>query len=476
MLSSGEKIHSVQNWIKRGFQPHKNGDVSKCKNMLICRAMDEGIACSFLPNGEKESGASIHFLKTRNDLEAIIKNSRKKHVKVAILPKKYYMLKWLHLPETSPEETKRMIDLELEAILPPEYGVAEVSYTKACNRDTGGVIYEVYVAKQQGLAEYIHKLEEIGITPDIILPTAFLWRMMLKKETDIHLLLANSQSESLAEAAMLTKEDRLYVRSFTIGQSDENGNGSHDLLDCLRMASSKSHNSVDMKVGWVGQEPGQSSVIQGYTWENLNPRCFNDLQGNSQGEHEPTIPVARCVLGGVERSTLQVANMVPRERASLGENKKVSREILRGALCVISSLVLFLLALQVAVYRYAKLDRELASQISEIRSLGEAAGRRIEQLGVIQEAEKTRNDLFMIVEGLLDASPLDVSYNQVDLREGGEIQLRGQAASVSLPFLLPERLERQAAFRNAQLESAGQKSKGAGSIAEFRIDCKLARE
>jgi hypothetical protein len=45
-----------------------------------------------------------------------------------------------------------------------------------------------------------------------------------------------------------------------------------------------------------------------------------------------------------------------------------------------------------------------------------------------------------------------------------------------MPFLLPERLEKLGPFADVMLLDAGQTKMGEGSVAEFRIECRLQRE
>ncbi len=450
----------------------KKGGQGTC-NMLICLPNTEGAVCAHV-TGERLSDADLVILDSQEGADSLRKRIGKKCLTVAVLPKTQYMLKWIELPDAPAQETKRMIDLEIETLLPVEYGAAELSFTKIREKDDAANLYEVYVAKQQDLSKYFTQMIDWGFRPDIILPTAFIWRSVLESSDEVALLVAASKHDQRAEAALLTSDGRTMVRTISIDPSSRIGGFSHELLECVRIAASERADR-DMTVGWLGASLACVPEDDCLTWQDLNPTISAALPDESSCVSEPRIFATATVLADANMQVQNTANMVPRELASNAKETHVRRQMTTGVLSVILAMMLFVFAIQIATMRYESESRELGRQINKIKTLGEAAGRRIGQIGVITKAQRTRNNIFLVIEGLYNASPPGVSYSQVELAESGDVRLRGQANSVSLPILLPERLERQSAFRNARLRSAGQKSKGAGRVTEFRIDCRLNR-
>jgi len=127
------------------------------------------------------------------------------------------------------------------------------------------------------------------------------------------------------------------------------------------------------------------------------------------------------------------------------------------------------------MFRYGRVRRSLGERISAIRAEGQTIGRRIEQLRAVRAARSTDRDFYRVLSGLYEATPEGVSYSQVNLGAEGGLHPRGQAESLAMPFLLPERLEAQEAFEQVLLQDAGQVKKAGGSVTEFRIDCRLSR-
>jgi hypothetical protein len=146
-----------------------------------------------------------------------------------------------------------------------------------------------------------------------------------------------------------------------------------------------------------------------------------------------------------------------------------------AAIFFCAALAIAFAALRVSLTRSQALEADLSAGIARIKSDGEAVERQIRQLAAVRSARASRNDLSRVAAGLVEATPPEVTYSQIELTETGRLRLLGQATSLSMPFLMPERLEKQPAFRDVMLYDAGQQKRAEGSVAEFRIECNLRR-
>jgi hypothetical protein len=158
------------------------------------------------------------------------------------------------------------------------------------------------------------------------------------------------------------------------------------------------------------------------------------------------------------------------------KTRMVYRTLAVAAAALLVGIVLLYAALQIAIYRYRGVNEDQAARIGRIKTEGEAVGWQIAQLEAVRSLRASSGDLLDVIAGLTEGTPREISYSDVELLESGDIRLRGQAESVSLPFLLPESLEKQPQFKRVVLQSVGQKHQGAGSVSEFRMDCELSRK
>jgi hypothetical protein len=146
-----------------------------------------------------------------------------------------------------------------------------------------------------------------------------------------------------------------------------------------------------------------------------------------------------------------------------------------AGLLLVVALAGLLASLQIATSRYQRIKTELVGQVDVISSQGQSVGQRIEQLETVRSLRARRHDMAAVLGGLLDATPPGVTYSQLDLDREGLLRLRGQAESLSLPFLLPEKLSEQPMFESVLLQDAAQVKKAGGSVVEFRLEAKLRR-
>jgi hypothetical protein len=251
------------------------------------------------------------------------------------------------------------------------------------------------------------------------------------------------------------------------------------LIECVRsLLSEKGQADSTLTIGWLdGQCPLQVSnqriTIQ-HAAELLPAACSLDA---SPGQSLDLLHLASTILLEAESSQYaHAANLLPQPLLRHRRWQASSRSLFFAAGLCIFALVLGIGALKISTHRYRVCCDELARRIAAIKTQGESVGMRIDQLETLRLARRSGNDFYRILTGLYHATPPGLSYNQVELTEDGVVRLHGQADSLELPFLLPERLEKEPPFTNVLIHDAGRSRRGEGSVAEFRITCKLKRD
>jgi hypothetical protein len=182
------------------------------------------------------------------------------------------------------------------------------------------------------------------------------------------------------------------------------------------------------------------------------------------------------VEGIAAEGLLHTANLLPRRLVLAAKARAVYRTLAVAGASLLLAVVLLYSALQIAIHRYRRVNEDLTERIGRIKAEGEAVGWQIAQLEAVRSLRASSGDLLEIIAGLTEGTPREITYSDVELLDSGDIRLHGQAESVSLPFLLPENLQKQPQFKRVVLQSVGQKQQGAGSATDFRMDCELARK
>ncbi len=78
--------------------------------------------------------------------EVLLAKARRAVV-VALLPKSRYLAKRLEVPQASPQDMPKMVELEVEALLPPEFERPQISYRLLPARREGYAHVEAYAVR-----------------------------------------------------------------------------------------------------------------------------------------------------------------------------------------------------------------------------------------------------------------------------------------------------------------------------------------
>lgn len=388
---------------------------------------------------------------------------------VVLLPKSAYLIRRLQLPAVSAEEMGTMLRLEVEATLPERFGPVEVSYRRLAEpTDQGPCSCEVYICRLETLSNCLDHLRRQGVTPDAILPSATIWADLLSRWQDIDALVSGHHDADGLEVAALSSDGSCLVRAVCPdGQQTAKAPG-RELTEFLRSLSPLASRHT-LHLGCLGVDP--AAIANGHvTAEDVTQR----LQGPSLGAIGTLLRAAATAWPGlVERDVLQTANLMPHEAVARSRRRAAYRQTAVGSAAVVLAMLLSLVALKLASFRYRLANRELAAKIAHIKTRGEAVARQIAQLEAVRTTRSTCNHLARVIAALAAATPPEVGYSDVELSPTGQLRLRGQADSISLPFLLPEALEKQPALAQVVLQNVGQRQKGVGAASEFRVDCIL---
>lgn len=447
--------------------------------VFVCKLVDGQVVGVHLRNHRSRLDMSKTVVSDQKTADKLRREMGKGCPIVVLLPRPKYLLRVLDLPEVSEQELTQMLRLEVEATLPPGFTSVEVSYRQVISDRQGYRRYEAYITREEDLAEHLSPLTDLGLEVTMVLPSAVVWNTLLRQKPQAALLIAAS-SENWAEIAWSQRDQTVSIR--TISSTPDAGSTAEldpAIVDCVRAALAQdAAETARAVIGWIGDDCPACDLDGRVVFQDVGPDLFGDASIHMNGvAGDPLLFLAgQAILNGSDVGSASPANMLPRKLIASRHRRRLYRSMAAFGCSFVLSLILIYVGLQVAAARYEHRISVLDDKIRIVRSEGEAVGRRREQLKAITAARETRHDFYDVLRGLFDATPAGkASYSHVDLDDNGTLRLRGQATSLSLPFQLPERLERQPMFRNVSLRDAGQSKRGAGTITEFRIELELNR-
>jgi hypothetical protein len=463
----------------RRRSPDARGKASPRLPTLLCQLSGEEIQYVSLGQAGAGEPCGAGLITGPVDAAAVLACLGRRRRVIAVLPRSYYLVRSLTLPAMGEEELSSAIRLKVEAGLPRDFGPLEVGY-RLLSHDGALCTYEAYVSRRGELDNYLEALAGRGIRPDLVMPSAAVWPRALRLSgTDV--MVAFSPSTGYVEAALTAGDAGVSVRMLQRTGDELGSEGSARLSECFRssLADSPEDRGVrELSVGWLGGGHaalalGDSIHLRDVTGEYALPSWKSPKDGQSC---EPLLLIlARCLSQDDGGRPCEEANLLPRDEVHYRKRLALYKVLAVASGLAILAVAAIYAALLIASVRYARLNDRLVARTSDIRAEGERVERRVSQLKTILDAEVSGKGFSRILSALAEATPKGVTYSQVSLYDTGEVQLRGNAESVSLPFLLPEMLLREGTFGQAVLTTAGQQKQGAGSTTEFRMDCVLAK-
>jgi hypothetical protein len=396
---------------------------------------------------------------------------------VAVVPKSAYLLRQMELPNVGPDEVAAMLRLEIEAAVPPTFGPAEIAARQLTASAEDRLRYEVYIIRTVDLGNLSSAFESLGIRPSLMVPSALLWQAIARRSKFTGIL-SGAVGANEVEACFVGADGATVIRSMWYGGGGPDSI-QRPMTEFVRSWVERNNGTASTaQLGWIGPAQEVGECTGGIRFENMTDSLVAPVSPASV----PSAPGAAFVVASMAAvlqeqnwDEIEKANLVPAEQRRQELVRQARRAFAIACLTPLLALAVVWCALAVATVRYGSIAADLNSRIATIEAEGQAIGVRVLQLERIQQARRTRNDVRDVVAALYHATPAGLTFSSIEVNADGEVQLRGQADSVALPFELPERLENEQAFSGVLLTDAGQSKRGEGSITEFRIECRLDR-
>ena len=453
---------------------------SKFSETLICQLSKNSCYC--IPSVPAPISLATKAIRVGSvqETEQLLSELPGKTCILAVLPKSQYIIRRLEFPNVSVERCSAMMRLEVEASLPAEFGPAEISYRLLEGQnDAPKITCEVYVARRKAVEDFLDKLRSFGLYPDFIMPSAVAWHEFLRDPECADMCVAASSESGSAEVAFVENSDTTAVRFLDSVSADNRLAVHRGLRECMRsLLKGAPASSAPLTIGWIGEGCPPCDTNTPYVFRKLGDGNVKQSSVGSERDTNASLAfvAASAMSNSHDNKWSLTANLLPRGILIERSNVLLIRHLLMGIAGIVSGLVLASFALHVLIVRYENLDQHLSEKISLIQVEGEVAGLRIAQLKAMDEVMATRDDLYLVVSGLYANTPPGITYSNVEFTDEGQIRVQGQAESVSLPFILSEKLQNSRLFDRAAIGNVGQRKKGSGSTTEFWLKCILNRQ
>ena len=479
-MRRSSSIYDLLTWVRQRLKSPESGVDAKTmafSRVLVCRVSDNTASCAYVCRVDDTVKVTERQVTSAKELQEWSRTfGGGRYPVVAVIPKSSYLTKQMAIPKAARDDALAVLSLEMEAMLPPEFGRARVSYSDSHEQD-GQDVYEVCVAREDDLEKQVEILSGLGLNPDLLLPSAVFLRAMLCDSDCPELLIVDLGSDCGFEMASLEADGSVSIRFVDYATNDPSDCGIRIAEHMRSILANHGSRDAPVTVGTIGDGEPPNVPSGGAILRDVNG-LLELNPGQRVPVRQPLVALAvRLFMRATASDQLafQEANLLPKSVMLGNWTYKVYRRLLAGVAMVLLSLGMMTLAIEILSARHERKNNELSDRIAAIRTEGENAGRRVAQYEAVKALRASSRDFFDVIAGLYKATPEGVSYGSIELSSTGQLILRGQAKSVSIPFLLPQELESQPMFQNVVLQNVGQKTTGAGSASEFLIECNLER-
>ena len=460
-------------------------DATIAGDVLICSVADKVVHAMLCRAGGagKPSHVTWHTLQDESQVRGVLKQAGASCPVILVLPRSRYLVKELTLPAVADDEIVGMVALEAEAAAPPGMDEIEVAYRKVGELPDGQIRYEIFIARRSALADVLAQADDLKLLCDRVIPnTVLIEQLLLLARDQCPPVLVYESQPGVLELAALNINGHVMARS--VGPSVQAQTCLPQLIgELVRSGQIVSEPDGASAVGWLGPVPkwcGQSSDSM---WLKHRPVTLagasrpSDASCGSDGVAVYLMALGQAYLyAGKSGRPFKTVELMPQARRQAKFMARAVESAVWACGGVVVAMLLVSLALWLLAGRYTQYRDALVDQVGAIEKEGVEVQLQVEQLEAMHATWGRRNLMRDVLTALYDATPEGVTYRQVDVKEDGVCHLRGQAQSMALPFELPELLEKQAIFTDILMVDVGQEKRGAGSVVQFRIDCRVVDE
>lgn len=443
---------------------------------VVCLKTKTAIKCFYFDSAEQLRGA----------LESKLISVGKW---IIAAPVESCICKELSLPAESFEQAVRMVEFELETLLPlPVNQLVYGCYAIKTGPDI--ITLMVYILKLNISENMYSSYKDVGVIPEKISVDNAAIGCWFNSRRDISVInidilisqdvglvlysvrgnLRNTQrinlknknrycwvnevQEAIHNINKQLSQDTMCKSNVTISGSSEN-------IDKLKVFLKNKQDSLAIENLAIIQAPIPNSWADSEN-ENTPPKCC--------------LPAVLTIglVESIEDERLKYLDLVPRYQREKARKRKL---IVNSLTIIILSAALFIslwLCLQAMNWRIDKRCRGLQAQISPIEHIADTVESKRQKLKAIQKQFAGRGIISQVFHELYTFSPANISISQLNFKsktDSAIIDIKGQSNSLSEAFEYADSMEKAQLLKGINITDVQQSPVAGGSIVEFKANC-----
>ncbi|MBF0384389.1 MAG: pilus assembly protein PilM [Candidatus Omnitrophica bacterium] len=411
-----------------------------------------------------------------------------------IVPRKFAILKQMKLPSHNEAEIKKMIGLQLVSQLP--YSLEDVIYDYLLiEKDSSGYSRAlVFVLHKDVSQRYINLLEKVGLRPNVLTVSSLGILGWLNYQTEIQSINLHSPvivvdiDMQHSEICFLNNLQLLFSRNVDWGLRDLNEDNPIELLGQIEL-SLEAYNKENM-----GPAVKRVMIIScENTAEGLKKRIEEELKlpvdilyaldnltfqksFNLASMKDNRLISLTVALGHALENVKHALNLLPKEIHDSEKIKKQTKKAVKFGFLFLSSLLLCAAIMAVDLYQRRNYLRKIEMKAEDINPKLKDAKNKLQFVKFFNEEYKGQTSVADIIAGLIDITPLDISYRSVYLDENGAFTLQGYAQKGASVNDLQSKMVKSPIFKEVNLQFATKRMTYNMELTDFKIIAQIIKK
>ncbi len=427
------------------------------------------------------------LLKTR--LEVI---KRIKEPVVAVIPRRFTMLRVVSLPSHDNEEIAKMVPLQVVRQGP--YSISDISYDFSVieKLPNGYARVLVIVVHKDVVSRYIKMFSEAGLSIQRLTMSSLgiaAWHQKFygeKRSGTSSVTMVVHTDVAFSEICFCQEERLLFSRSIDFGGKDLTIEQLDKFVDQINLTlSAYARENVGQDVNQIILVSSRPEITLLHEKLKEDHTCPIKIVGPQQMTE--TVKNKREIASLTEKGTTlivpyglsllplkKIPNLLPHEVTQTRQEQHIKKEWISFVALLIGIWLLVGVFLSIKIHKRRQYLEALEDQIGLLKGRVDDVQEKISRLREIKKMKENYIKGIDIIKEIYNITPSAISYNQLQILSGEKIILKGLSPEGGLVNDLQRALVASPFFSNVTLQYATKRRIYNGEVVDFKIICYLA--
>jgi len=421
------------------------------------------------------------------------KNVRSNNL-VGVIPRRFAILKHITLPSQSPDEIKKMIDLQVANDVPYAREDIVFDYTVVEKGESGHTKVLAFIIHQEVVNRYLKLFHESGLYPNkLTISSVGLSEWLnfnegqIKSGASLPTVLVYMDQNN-AEICFCANKKLYFSRNINYGAKDlsEESVGLFIKQFYLTMGTYKKEQmgpeienivlvSTVSRISLIQEELSKESDLPVHVFQPSDHLpCEKSADISSMwGESGLSVLVG---VGLLFSNIEKLPNFIPENFQTTETAKQQTKFWIKFGFLIILTFLLSVAAFGIDAYKNSDYLGQVQKRIAEIKPKSKKAEEQIRKMKIIDEKLYNRVSIANLFSKLHGLTPETVAFRSIDINEKGRILIHGFSQEGVSVSKFQGNLVNSSLFKDVNLQYSNKIKIFNKEMIDFKILCQIARD